>query len=180
MSRRQGPPGRETAAALSRDRWIWYGYGTLGRAEKDGAGVFLHDTVRIYAEVSVFSLPVLFWIMSVPPAGWLDAKATGLVAWMTMTLVGTLIRGGWVRPIATPALGWVRLSPSLLLLRLGYFNLTLALATFGGLAAAAVVEGVLPATLWIPVIAVSWAAGVAAVSVLAFPWTADEWLARRR
>jgi hypothetical protein len=140
--------------------------------------VFLHDTVRIYAEVSVLSLPVLFWIMSVPPTGWLDAKATGLVAWLTMTLVGTLIRGGWVRPLATPALGWVRLSPSLLLLRLGYFNLTLALATFGGLAAAAVVEGVLPATLWIPVVAVGWAGGVAAVSTLAFPWAAGEWLAR--
>jgi hypothetical protein len=92
MSRREGPPGRETAAARSNVRRVWYGYGQLGRAEKSGFGLFLHDTVRIYAEVSVLSLPVLLAIMAAPAPGALDAEATGLVAWLTMTVAGTLGR----------------------------------------------------------------------------------------
>ncbi len=179
MSRREGPPGRETARARSNVRRIWYGYGKLGRAEKSGPGVFLHDVVRIYAEVSVLSLPVLFAIMAVPATGRLDAKATGLVAWMTMTLVGTLIRGGWVRPLATPALGWVRLSPTLLLFRVGYFNLALALAAFAGLAVAGAVAGVTADPLAGPLAALGWAGGVAAVSTLAFPRLAGEWFTLR-
>ncbi len=175
MSRREGPRGRETAAARSNVRRVWYGYGQLGRAEKSGFGMFLHDTVRIYAEVSILSLPVLFAIMAAPAPGLLDAKATGLVAWLTMTLVGTLVRGGWVRPLATPALGWVRVSPSLLLLRLWYFNLALAVASFGGLALAGAVAPVLSG----PLVALPWAACVAAVSMLAFPRVAGEWLTIR-
>jgi len=175
MSRREGPPGRETAAARSNVRRIWYGYGQLGRAEKSGFGLFLHDVVRIYAEVSVLSLPVLFAIMGTPATGWLDAKATGLVAWLTMILAGTLIRGGWMRPFATPAPGWVRLSPSLLVLRVGYFNLALAVAAFGGL----VVAGAVTAVATGPAVALGWAGGVAATSMLAFPRVADEWLALR-
>ena len=67
MSRREGPPGRETAAARSNVRWVWYGYGQLGRAEKSGFGLFLHDTVRIYAEVSMLAFPRV-------AGGWLTAR----------------------------------------------------------------------------------------------------------
>jgi hypothetical protein len=180
MSRREGPPGRETAAARSNVRRIWYGYGQLGRAEKNRLGLFLHDTVRIYAEVSVLSLPVLFAIMAVPATGRLDAKATGLVAWLTMTFAGTLIRGGWVRPLATPALGWVRLSPALLVLRVGYFNLALAVAAFGGVAVAGAVPAVVTGPAVGPGLALAWAGSVAVVSTFAFPRVAGEWLAVRR
>jgi len=168
MSRREGLPGRETAAARSKVRRIWYGYGQLGRAEKNGLGLFLHDTVRIYAEVSVLSLPVLFAIMAVPATGRLDAKATGLVAWLTMTLVGTLIHGGWVR-----------LSPALLVLRIGYFNLALAVAAFGGVAVAGAVPAAVTGPAVGPGLALAWAGGVAVVSTLVFPRVAGEWLAVR-
>lgn len=80
---RRGTPGRESAAARSTERQIWYGYGQLTRAEKSRFGVFLHDTTRLFAEVSVFSLPVLLFVMEYPATGWFDAKATGIVAWLT-------------------------------------------------------------------------------------------------
>jgi len=176
MGRRRGPSGRETDVAHSNVRRVWYGYGQLTRAKKSGFGIFLHDTVRLYAEVSILSLPALFAIMATPATAWLDAKATGLVAWLTMTVVGTLVRGGWVRPLGTPALGWVRVSPSLLVLRIGYFNLALAVAAFGGVAVGATVPSVVAGPLAGPVTALAWAGAVATISMLAFPRVAGEWL----
>ncbi|GAB7090687.1 hypothetical protein JCM18237_09580 [Halorubrum luteum] len=176
MSRRKGPPGRETAAATSRTRRTWYGYGSLARSEKSGFGVFLHDTTRIFAEVSVFSLPTLVYIMTVPPAGPLDAEATGLLAWLTMTLVGTLIRGGWITPLLSATPGWVSLSPVLLLLRLGYFNVTMATAAFGGLTLGNAVWPVVD-VVW-PVVGVGWAIGSAALAILLFPRVAQAVAAR--
>lgn len=167
MSRREGPPGRETAAARSRKRRIWYGYGSLARGEKNGLGLFLHDTTRVFAEVSVLSLPCLFLIMGTPPSGVFDAKATGLLAWLTMTLIGTFIRGGWIRPLASPSLGWVRLAPSLLVLRLGYFNIVMLLAAFGGLAVGSPPGG--------PLLGLAWAGSVAVLGTLVFPRVAEEW-----
>lgn len=172
MGRREGPPGRETAAARSSERRTWYGYGSLTRSEKDGPGVFLHDTTRIFAEVSVLSLPALLSIMAYPGSGWYDAKATGLVAWLTMTLVGALLRGGWVAPLATATRGWVTLAPSLLALRVLVFNVVVSMAAFGGLAVGGAVG-------WPPA-GVVWSVGVAALSMLAFPRIAEEWLARVR
>ncbi|XVH33347.1 hypothetical protein ACNS7O_15205 (plasmid) [Haloferacaceae archaeon DSL9] len=109
--------------------------------------------------------------MDYPAAGWYDAKATGLIAWMTMTVVGTLIRVGWVRPLATPTRGWVTLQPSLLLLRVGYFNVVLATATFGGLAIIDIG--------WWPPSGLFLASGAGALGILAFPRIAEEVAARR-
>ena len=170
-SRRRGPRGRETAAAESGTRQIWYGYGHLSRREKDGYGVFLHDVVRIYGEVSVISLPVLLFVWAYPTTAFLDVTAMATVAWLTMTLVGTLVRGGWIQPLATDTPGWVTLAPTLLGLRLGYFNLTFAVSSFGGLALADV-TGVGPLGLL-------WSIGVAALAMLLFPRVAEEWLAGR-
>jgi hypothetical protein len=115
----------------------------------------------------------LFLIMRTPPPGAFDAKATGLLAWLTMTLVGTLIRGGWIRPIVSTTPGWVRLSPPLLVLRLGYFNLVMLVAAFGGL-----LVGVTAG----PLVGLVWAGGVAVLGTLLFPRVAEEWVAawRRR
>lgn len=164
MSRRHGPPGRETAAATSRTRRTWYGYGSLARTEKSGFGLFLHDTTRIFAEVSVLSLPSLLYVMTVPLTTPLDAKATALLAWLTMTFVGTLIRGGWITPLLSSAPGWVLVTPRLLLLRIGYFNAVMLAATFGGLT--------LGNAVW-PVVGVGWAVGSAAVAILLFPRAAQ-------
>jgi hypothetical protein len=172
MSRRIGPEGRETAAARSRELRIWYGYGQLGRAKKNGLGLFLHDTVRIYAEVSVLALPALLLITAYPTAAWWNAKGTGLLAWMTMTFVGTLVRGGWIRPLRSRSLGWVTLAPTLLALRLLYFNLAMVTAAYGGLAVATVVG-------WEPASAL-WAVGISTLAMLAFPATTHRWLGWRR
>jgi hypothetical protein len=71
------------------------------------------------------------------------------------------------------------LSPSLLVLRIGYFNLALAVAAFGGLAVAGVVAAVTTGPVFGPVVALCWTSGVAATSMLAFPRVAGEWLALR-
>lgn len=91
---------------------------------------------------------------------------------MTMTLVGTLVRGGWIRPLATPSPGWVTLAPTLLVLRFLYFNLAILTASFGGLALASVAGR--------PAVGVLFAAVVAVGTMLLFPRSADEWMARRR
>ena len=169
MERRRGPPGRETDAASSTDRRIWYGYGTLGRAEKDPFGMFLQDIIRVFGEISVFALPSLLAVMFVETGTWYDAKATGLVAWILMATVGALIRGGWIRPLATDVRGWVTLSPWLLVLRFVYFNAAFSTATFGGVAVGAAVWG--PASLL-------WAGSVAVLSILLFPRIGEETAAR--
>lgn len=170
MGRRDGPPGRETQAADSTERRIWYGHGTLGRVEKDPLGMFLQDVIRIYAEISVLSLPVLVLVMLLPPGVWYDATATALVAWMLMTAVGTLIRGGWIQPLATETAGWVTLSPWLLALRVVYFNLAFVVSAFGGV--------VVAAALGWPPAGVLWAGPVAIVLILLFPRVAQETAAR--
>jgi len=149
----------------------------LTSAEKSRFGVFLHDTTRLFSEISILSLPVLLLVMEYPATGWFDAKATGLVAWLTAVVVGTLVRGGFVHPIATPTPGWVTLSPSLLLARVPYFNSGLALAIFGGLRVEQTIATVAPASGGLGVAAgLAWAAGVATLLSLCFPWFAERWL----
>jgi len=92
-------------------------------------------------------------------------------------VVGTLVRGGFVRPLWTSTPGWVMLSPSLLLARVPYFNAGLALAIFGGLRAEQTVTGLAPASGSLGVAAgLAWAAGVAALLSLCFPRFAERWL----
>jgi len=176
MTRRR-THGRESAAARSRERRVWYGYGQLARAEKSRFGVFLHDTTRLFAEISILSLPVLLFVMEYPAAGRFDAKATGLVAWIAAVVAGTLVRGGFVQPLATRTPGWVTLSPSLLLARIPYFNGGLALAIFGGLRVEQTLARVAPTSSGFGVAAgLAWAAGVATLLSLCFPRFAERWL----
>lgn len=165
--RDRGPRGRETAAAESSSRRTWYGYGQLTRSEKDGYGVFLHDTVRIFGEVSVLGLPALLAVAVYPATAFLDVTATALLAWLSMTVTGTLVRGGWVHPVGTDTPGWVTLAPTLLLLRIGYFNATLLLAGFGGIALAGLTSGSL---------GLLFAVATGALAMLTFPAVADRWL----
>jgi len=180
VTRRRGPPGRETAAAESNERRSWYGYGHLTRTEKDGYGLFLHDATRIFTEVTVFSLPVLLFVMDYPASGWFDAKATGLLAWAVAIIVGTLIRGGWVRPWGSETLGWVSLSPSLLALRVPYFNAVLALAIFGGLQVGTLLTTVGASSTVMVAGGLSVAAVTPLIGFLVFPRFAEECVARLR
>ena len=132
-------PGRDTGPAYSPERRTWYGYGSLSRQEKDGFGRFLHDATYIFGDISTMALPSFFYVMAADTADSSAMTAGALVAWMTMWVVGTTIRGGWIRPFATETLGWVSLRPSLLGLRLIAYNGVILVAAAGGVAVADVV-----------------------------------------
>lgn len=170
LSPRAGPPGREQSAAETNVRRGWYGWGQLSQVEKSRVGVFLNDVTRVFAEVTVLSLPFLVALPFLPTAGPFDIFNVWLPALTAMVLVGTLVRTGWVHPPWTDSPGWVRLLPTLVVLRVLYFNFAFLAATYGGLAVAGLVgEG-----------AVGWlaGAGAGAVAALAFPRVTDEWMAR--
>lgn len=88
-----------------------------------------------------------------------------IVAWMTMVSVVTLIHTGLIQPLATDALGWVTLTPTLIGLRFVYYNLTLLAATYGSLAFGAFVGS--------PLLALGAVGVVSAVPMLAFPRLAE-------
>ena len=129
----RGPPTRQTRAATERRRWTWHGLGTAAQTDKDGVGVFLDDVVYVFAEISFLSLPVLYAVMMGAGRAYFGVKTGVFAAWMAMVLVGTLIRGGWLTPLATDVPGWVSLKPSLVVLRLVYYNAVMgAVAYLGG------------------------------------------------
>ncbi|MFB6189546.1 MAG: hypothetical protein ABEI57_06650 [Halapricum sp.] len=170
-SLREGPPGRETSLAKSRYRRNWAGIGNRTGTEKDLLGLVLTDLGRLIGEVAILTLPLLFYLAIAPPGGSYSVFDMLLVAWPTMIVVGTLLRGGWIAPPLTDAPGWVRLFPTLILLRLVYFNGALVLAIFGGRAVASATE--------MAAVGLVWSLVVAAASMLLFPRVVDVWMARR-
>ena len=162
---RDGPPGRETRPAHSRERRIWYGHGQLARAELSGPGRFIHDSLRVSADVSVASLPVLLFVLLAGGVGTYGPRTAVFAGLLSMALVGTAVRGGWITPLATATRGWVSLSPSLVALRVVYYNLALALAAYGGVAVASA-GGRPPASLGVAVL-------VGGAAALSFPRVAE-------
>lgn len=169
-SRRNGPPGRATEAAESRERRGWRGYGEATRGEKDRVGLLLHDAVTAYADVAAFSLPVLIYLMDLPPTGTYSYKFAGLVALVTMAGAATLLRGGWIPALASDARGWVTYAPALLALRVAYYNAVLLAATVGAVRVATAVGA--------PLLAGVLAFLVGGTGTLVFPRLAEE-IARR-
>lgn len=159
--RRDRPPGRLTRPAETRTRRSWYGYGKLATVEKSGVGCFLHDVTSVFGEVSILGLPALLLVAATDSAGGADVTGAAFGAWLTMVLIGALVRGGWVRPPGTETLGWVTLSAALVALRLGYYNAVLLLAGYGG--------ALIGTVLGVPWFALVAAVGIAAGSMLAFP-----------
>lgn len=154
---------RQTRAARERRRRTWDGDSLGAMAEKDGVGLFLDDLGYAFADVSAFSIPVLYLVMVTEPADWYGAKTAAMAAWFAAVAVGAVIRGGWVTPPATDAPGWVSMTPLLALLRIGYFNAALALGAYGGGALA-------PAS---PAGSVAFAALVGALAAALFPRVAE-------
>ena len=157
----QQSPGRKTRPAYTRRRRTWYGHGQTAPVEKNVFGQFLHDIQYVFAEISLVSLPVLYYFLVSAPA----MKETAFVAWMVMVIVATLIHIGSIRPLATDTLGWVTITPLLVGVRFIYYNLTLLAATYGGLALAAGVGA--------PVLSIGVAGVVGAASMLVFPRLAE-------
>lgn len=170
-NRRDHPPGRQTRPATTRTRRSWYGYGKMANMEKNAFGCFLHDVTYIFGEISILGLPALMIVTMTGTTGGYGVTAAALVAWVTMVLVGTLIRGGWIRPLGTETLGWVTFSPALIVLRLVYYNAVFVAAVYGGVLVATAVGT--------PPLSLAVAAVVAIMAMLSFP-TLGERLARAR
>lgn len=171
LSPRDGPPGRETRAATSTYRTEFLGVGNRAGSEKDRLGSLLADLGRVVGEVGALTLPVMLYLpfAVAEPAALFE---TWLAALTTMIVVATLVRNGRIASLPlTDAPGWARLFPTLLLLRLPYFNGTLLAAVYGGGALVAV-TGALAAGL-------AWSVGVVAGATLLFPAVVDAWMARR-
>lgn len=158
-------PGRDSRPAYSTRRRTWYGWGQTARIEKSGFGRLLHDCPRIYADVSVSSLPFLLYVFFYGDTAVFGVTTATLVTWATMVVSGTLIRGGWIDPLGTDLLGWVSITPWLILFRLGYFNGLMMLAVFGSLSIAAATS--------VAFISVPIAVAIAYVGTSIFPACAE-------
>jgi hypothetical protein len=171
QSPRQGPPGRETRAATSTYRSEFLAIGNRAGTEKDRLGALLTDFGRIVGEVGLLTVPVMLYLpfaIGAPPGRF----ETWLVGLTTAVVVATLVRNGRIASLPfTDAPGWARLFPTLVLLRVCYFNGALLAAVYGGGALVAV-TGALAAGL-------AWAVVVAAGATLLFPAAVDAWMARR-
>ena len=171
QSPRDGPPGRETRAATSTYRSEFLGVGNRGVSEKDRIGSLLADFGRIVGEVGALTLPVMLYLPFAVGQPLARFK-TWLAALTTMIVVATLIRNGRIASLPlTDAPGWARLFPTLILLRLPYFNGTLLAAIYGG-GAVVGVTGALAAGL-------AWAVVVAGAATLLFPRAVDGRMAGR-
>lgn len=171
-SPRRGPPGRETSAATSNYRREFLAIGNRTGSEKDRVGVFFADVGRIAGEIGTLTLPVMLYLPVAQAGKPFAFFETWLLALMTMIVVGTLLRGGWITPPFTDAPGWVRLFPTLILLRLVYFNGALLVSIHGGSAVAGE-TGVVAAGLL-------WSLSVSGAATLLFPRVVDGWMAGRR
>ncbi|MFC4439693.1 MULTISPECIES: hypothetical protein [Natrialbaceae] len=129
--------------------------------EKSRFGCFLHDVASIFGEVSILGLPVLMYIATTGTGGNYGVTAAALVAWTTMVFGGALVRGGSIRPLGTETLGWVTFSPSLIGLRLVYYNAVFLAAAPGGVVVATAVGT--------PTLSLVVAFVVAALATLSFP-----------
>lgn len=161
------PPGRETRPARSARRSSWYGLGKTTTVEKDGVGRFIDDLVYAFADVSLAGLPVLWHVATTATNRYAGVKTAALVAWTTMVVGAAAIRGGWVTPLGTSVPGWVSVTPLLVVFRVFYFGVALAVAAYGG--------GALAVELALPLESVTFAATVAALAVGAFPRFAEEY-----
>ncbi len=164
-SGRDDHPCRATRAARSKRRGGWFGHGQIATTEKSGFGRFLDDVVYAFADVSVPLIPSLFFVSVATPNRFFGLKTSALVAWTTMVIVGALIRGGWIPPLATETRGWVSLAPALLLFRVVYFNAFFAAVTYSG--------GTVADTLGLPLVSIAVSVVAAAIGIAAFPRLAE-------
>jgi hypothetical protein len=160
-SGRDDHPCRATRAARSSRRGSWFGHGQIATTEKSGFGRFLDDIVYAFADVSVPLIPFLVFVSVATPNRFFGLKTSALVAWMTMVVVTALIRGGWLPPLASETRGWVALAPALLLFRVAYFNVLLAIATYGG--------GTVANTLGLPLVSIVFSVVSAGIGIGVFP-----------
>ncbi|MCU4972631.1 hypothetical protein OB955_07750 [Halobacteria archaeon AArc-m2/3/4] len=163
--RDDGAPGRQTGPATTATRRSWYGHGTLTRVEKSPVNRYLHDVTYVFADVSIPSLPVLFVVMMTSVEAGFGAVPATMVGWATLVAVAAAIRGGWIQPLATDTPGWVAVTPSLVVLRLVYYNLLLFAVAYGSVALADLVGR--------PAASLGFAFAIALLATVLFPRVAE-------
>ena len=172
------PTKTESAAPNNPDRrqrrrQTFYGLGDITGVEKNVYGRFFDDVVYTFAEVSVLSLPALWWVLLfVPVSEYFGTKNATLLAWLTMAFGVALFRGRLVSPPKTDFDGWIGLAPSLVVFRLFYYNI--ALGVIGSVA------GFIGTDLGSVIGSIVVAIGLAASTIAAFPWATgqfQQWLA---
>jgi hypothetical protein len=171
-SPRTGPPGRETRAATSTYRNEFLAIGNRSGTEKDRLGALLTDFGRVSGEIALLTLPVMLFLPFAEALAPFAPFETWLVGLATMVAVGTLIRNGVIASLPfTDAPGWARLFPTLVLLRLVYFNGTLLAAILGGGVVVSATGSIAAGLLWSLV--------VGGTATLLFPAAVDAWMTRR-
>ncbi|WP_331234041.1 hypothetical protein [Natronorarus salvus] len=115
-------------------------------------------------------MPVLAYVGTTDSVEGIGVTHPTFYRLLTMTVAATLIRGWWIGPLVTQTLGWVSLRPSLIALRVLYYNLALVVAVYGGLA--------VDADFGVETVSVGIAVIAGTVSILLFPRLCDEFFAR--
>lgn len=154
-----------------RRRRTFHGLGKSTAVEKNVYGRFLDDTVYAFAEVSILSLPALWWVLLfVSVNEHFGVKNATLLAWLTMVLGIALFRGRLLSPPKTDTDGWVGLSPSLVIFRIFYYNIALVGVGY--------VAGLIGADLGSAIGSIVIAIGLAAITIAMFPWATDRFQER--
>ena len=151
-------PTRDTSAAETRIRRSWHGLGHLSRTEKTRFGAILHDTSTIVGTICFVTMPVLYAVLISTDVRVFGVTGAAVLSIVTISSVGIAIRGGIVHPPGTDTPGWLSYNPWLVLLRIVYYNIVLAVAIFGSVIVADSVG--LPVVSLIIAFSVSLAAGL--------------------
>jgi hypothetical protein len=161
------PPSRNIRPARSRRRQSWSVHGGRTVEEKDAFGAWINDIEYAFGDVSGLSLPILAYVAYTGNPRYFGVTYAALLAWMTMVVSVGTIRGGWVVPLATDIHGWVSLKPSLILLRIFYYNIALAVAIYASTLIGLMIN-------WPPITTLV-AILIGAVAIGLFPRLADEY-----
>jgi hypothetical protein len=159
------PSGENTELAWSHERRPR----TIGSGNEptkhEGFRRWLDDIGYMSIEITVMSLPVLAVVVLMTEGELFGLTAAAIVAWTKMVLTAGTIRGGRITPLGTEMASWVPITPALVVLRLGYYNLALAAAAFGG--------GTIGVVLGQPFLAIVFTLLIAGAAAGGFPRVAD-------
>ena len=147
-----------------RRRRIYYGLGKRGSVEKDVYGRFLHDSFSALGEVAVLGLPALLWIVFRSGMDYFGVKNAAVFALPTMVVTIALYRGRLLTPPGCETDGWLRATPSSVLLRFLWYNVVVLVVSSVG--------GFLGTTGGLGVWSVLPVVGLAAGAVATVPWLA--------
>ena len=148
------------------------GLGSTTSVEKNVYGRFLDDTFSGIGEITIGSLPALWWVLLLAPNQYFGVKNATIIAVAVMVLAVALFRGRLLSPPGTDADGWVSLTPSLILFRVLYYNVALIVTGY--------TAGFVGTDVGSPIGSAVIAIGLAAGAIAAFPWTTEQfenWLA---